>query len=55
MKSVVVVGQLTMTKAYVGLNPILSIVFFYLFLLAILTATARLWGIVSGGLQLALQ
>ena len=55
LKSVVVVEQLTMTKAYVGLNPILSIVFFYLFLLAILTATARLWGIASGGLQLALQ
>jgi len=44
LKSVVVVGQSTMTKAYVGLNPILSIVFFYLFLLAILTAAAKAMG-----------
>ncbi|MCG2895427.1 MAG: putative sulfate exporter family transporter, partial [Vulcanisaeta sp.] len=44
-KSVVVVGQaLTMTKAYVGLSPVLSILFFYLFLLAILTIAAKAMG-----------
>jgi uncharacterized membrane protein YadS len=44
-KSVVVVGQaLTMTKAYLGLNPVLSILFFYLFLLAILTIAAKAMG-----------
>ncbi len=44
-KSVIVVGQaLTMTKAYVGLNPLLSILFFYLFLLVILTVAAKIMG-----------
>ena len=45
LKSIVVVGQaLTMTKAYVGLNPIISVILFYLFLLAILTIAAWLMG-----------
>jgi uncharacterized membrane protein YadS len=40
-KSIVVVGQaLTMTKAYLGLNPLLSVILLYLFLLAILTFAA---------------
>ncbi|WP_232203757.1 hypothetical protein [Caldivirga maquilingensis] len=42
-KSLVVVAQaLTMTKAYPGLNPVLSVFFFCIFLLAILTFAAWL-------------
>ena len=37
-KSIIIVGQaLTMTKAYQSLSPVLSVLFFYIFLLAILT------------------
>ncbi|WP_069807524.1 putative sulfate exporter family transporter [Vulcanisaeta thermophila] len=42
-QSIIVVAQrLTMTKAYLGLNPVLSVFFLYLFLLAILTFAAWL-------------
>ncbi len=40
-KSIIIVGQaLTMTKAYLGLSPLLSVLFFYLILLVILTFAA---------------
>ena len=44
-RSIVIVGQaLTMTRAYQGLSPVLSVLFFYIFLLAILTFAAWLMG-----------
>ena len=44
-KSIIIVGQaLTMTKAYQGLSTALSVLFFYIFLLAILTFAAWLMG-----------